>query len=296
MSLFEKIYSFLDRRTEELKLTDQFFVTLRANFEQCLKNKDNISENIIVKIENIFSKENKTWKDAYEIERLMVDLYDDKHIEVELSRRLVEAERNLFPNEYKYYSEQVEKLNENSTGVDRKPILDRLINDLQWRYTLNQLKRVFSQNIRTTISLVFILATLVFFVTLTNINNCKEFYLLISISTGFWGASFSMIVGINDRLKSCGIEELRLLRRFSYILSRAAVGIGASLILCFFLQVDMLSGTVFPDMDAITQSLDSNHLNGKHLSLFVIWSFIAGFSEKFVPNLLAKTEQKTNHT
>lgn len=58
----------------------------------------------------------------------------------------------------------------------------------------------------------------------------------------------------------------------------------------------MLSGSVFPDMTAITTSLDPDQLNGKDLSLFVIWSFIAGFSEKFVPNLLSKTEQKANQT
>lgn len=296
MSFWEYISSFIERSTEESKLTDQFFVTLRANFQQCKKIQDDKYSKIVEKVVAIFNKKNKTWKDAYEIERLMVVLYDEKHIEVELTRRLVEAERSLFLNEYECYKEQVANLTDTSTADDRKPILDRLINDLQWRYTLNQLKRVFSQNIRTTVSFVFIVSTIIFFVTLTNITDCKEFYLLIAIATGFWGASFSMIVTINDRLKNSGIEELRLLRRFSYILSRVAIGIGASLILCFFLQVGMLSGSIFPDMAAITTSLDPDQLNGKDLSLFVIWSFIAGFSEKFVPNLLSKTEQKANQT
>jgi len=274
----------------EPQLTKQFFVTLRSNLQLSLKNKSDHPKEIVEKIDSILIKEDNTWADAYEIERLMINLYGSNQMEIELNRRLVEAERNLFPTEYDYYKKEILKL-DYKKAEKSSALLNRLINDLQWRYTLTQLKREFSQLIRTRFSCCFILSTALFLLTFLAFLLPKGPYLPLLCSTaGLWGASFSMIIFTSNQLSNCGLEDLRLLKTIGYVLSRVTVGCGASLILYFFLKAGMLSGSMFPVMEAITPMPKSGY--GSDLYLLVIWSFLAGFSEKFVPNLLTKTAKK----
>ena len=65
----------------------------------------------------------------------------------------------------------------------------------------------------------------------------------------------------------------------------------SSLILFYAFQSDILTGTFFPVFDP----QNPHHpLDEKNTALLVIWSFISGFSEKLVPDLLIKTEQKVS--
>lgn len=299
MDIKEKIKKFLVKQTEESKLTDQFFVTLRANLEQVKKSQKDLDDKFLEKISCIFDKKDKLWSDAYEIERLIIEMYNENMIDVELERRMVDAERELLDEEYKYYKSKIASFTEENndkkerTAIDlKRTVLSRLINDLQWRNSINQTQRVHSIRIRNITSFIFILATILFFSSFTGLQSLNEYRLMVSLITGFWGASFSMIVSLNERLKQSNLEDLRLLRSFSFTFSRTVIGVGASLILYFFIYSGMLEGSIFPDLDALKNSSISNKIHFKNLSLLIIWSFIAGFSEKFVPNLLSKTEQR----
>lgn len=292
MNFFDKIKSFLERKNQEPILVEQFFVTLRANLEQVKDINDNNKKDSLSIIDNILNKKNKTWSNAYEIERLLIDLYDEDNLDVELNRRLIEAERSLFNEEYIFYQKQIEHtLKEDKNIAFKRYLLSRLTNDLQWRFSIRQTKRVHSIFIRNLVSVIFIVATFTFFMVLKSQEKLNEFCFMIALITGFWGASFSMIVGLNDRLKSSSLDDLRILKSISFVVSRAFVGVGASLILYFFICSQSLEGTIFPDLTSIHESNTMQIVDYKNLSLLVIWSFIAGFSEKFIPNLLSKTEK-----
>ncbi len=60
-------------------------------------------------------------------------------------------------------------------------------------------------------------------------------------------------------------------------------GIGAGSIVLFLFKSEILEGNMMPDLTVdITQS-------GKEWALLIVWCFIAGFSEKLIPNMLSKT-------
>ena len=71
-----------------------------------------------------------------------------------------------------------------------------------------------------------------------------------------------------------------------------------AVVLYFFLQSGLISGSLLPDVTKLdTDSLQSIGIHGmivpnKTWALMVVWSFLAGFSERLVPNILSSTEKK----
>jgi len=89
---------------------------------------------------------------------------------------------------------------------------------------------------------------------------------------------------------------------------RGCVGMTGAVIVSFFLQAGVLSGGLFPafpsiglqvtdfpssqQVGATTQDFARFHLilPDKDLALLIVWSFLAGFSERLVPTILQDTE------
>jgi hypothetical protein len=73
--------------------------------------------------------------------------------------------------------------------------------------------------------------------------------------------------------------------------------IGA-VIVFFFLKSGIVSGVVFPDFSqigveefAIKAPHDPVYFPTESWALLVVWSFLAGFSERLVPSILRETEE-----
>ncbi len=220
---------------------------------------------------------------------------------------------------------------------------------------------------------------------LTFMHSASNQVLAMVIATGFWGATFSMLIGTRKQLENVGFNELRVMRKLVYQAARSMVGVGAAAILFFFLQTDfvnvfassnvlpalnrqlsderslvvqdtvaaivasesanrelsevpglaeaiqkltnevkyvvqvtkaeveqtlegeitLLLGLLYPDdiegRETAKQRLSNDlihlirrelALDPRSLALLIVWSFLAGFSEKLVPNMLSKTEAK----
>ncbi len=112
-----------------------------------------------------------------------------------------------------------------------------------------------------------------------------------AMAAGWMGTSFSMLIGLKNRIQISSISDLKVIHRFDYIFSRALIGMISSLILFYAFQSEILTGTFFPVFDPLNPQYP---LDEKNTALLVIWSFISGFSEKLVPDLLIKTEQKVS--
>jgi hypothetical protein len=307
---------------EEVKeLTKQFFVTLRAYVARLGKQDEDRSPKSFKQIEDLMQS-GETWSDAYQIEQLLVDMFGEHHLEVELQSRLLECESNLRPGLAAHYVKLAATLKE---PAERRALLARLVNDLQWRYTVSEVKRAYSKDITRTTGLVFIVGIAAFAAAVlglavlgkaTSAANDAAHLLLAGLAGG-WGAGFSMLASLKSRIDAADLNDLKLMKSRWILWSRPLIGVGAACILYFFLVSGLLGGAAFPtlksdegatdqkpvaqaDGPATSEKVAKNPsgdsrtppISRKDLALLIVWCFIAGFSERLVPALLAKTEAR----
>jgi hypothetical protein len=280
---------------EITELTDQFYVTLRASLARLSTNGHGANKSFAL-IEQLLSGEAKpSWSGAYQVEQLMVDVFDDRALDVELQTRLLEAESTLRPALTAQYARLAGLA---KTAEEKRALLARLVNDLQWRYTMNEVKRAYSKDITKTTAMIFITAIagfagviLVLAILSTPLSRSGDVLpLLLAGLAGGWGAGFSMLSSLKGRLDEADLNDLKLMKSRWILWSRPLIGVGAACILYFFLASGLLSGAAFPTLTP--DAAGSVDLERKQLALLIVWCFIAGFSERLVPALLAKTEEE----
>ncbi len=291
-------------RTEEIQaLSEQFRVTLEAAAAKVVETDQN--REILSHVRQLLRDPDWSWKYAYEVEQQMVLLYGAEALRTELSRRiLVEAPHVLYPDTTAWYRNQLDKA---QTLEDQRVLLSRLVNDLQWRYTVNETKLGYVRKITGRTGWIFIIAVVIFIGFLfvlwdfgasaagdraaSWVEQHSQFltFMLAAVS-GFLGASFSMVSGLKSRLESSSLNQMKNASSRAILLSRVLVGTGAAMILYFFFESNLLAGEAFPKLVAPAGAEGEAYSPVVHRALLVVWCFIAGFSEKLVPGLLAKTE------
>jgi hypothetical protein len=131
--------------------------------------------------------------------------------------------------------------------------------------------------------------------------------LVIAMASGLFGASFFMMVELQRRIAQGGVADVRDMWTVPMLLLRCIVGVGAASILYFFFRSGLLEGSLWPDLGALGfqpvarvmdgEGREIGYLNaGRKIvpntafALLIVWSFIAGYSQTLVPNLLLSTE------
>lgn len=138
-------------------------------------------------------------------------------------------------------------------------------------------------------------------------NEFFPFGLIIAVVTGFLGSTFFMLVQLQTRLSEGGLTDARDMWTFRMILVRCIVGVGAASILYFFFKTGLLDGSLWPDLqaqgfqklvfsvnDGEIELSDRYYVPNGNMALLIVWSFIAGYSQTLVPNLLLNTEGRQN--
>lgn len=324
--------------SEVRELTAQFYVTLEAYFAKVKSAGAPQCKDAWDRVERLLTQEPRNWTNAYAVEQLLVHLFDDGTVESELQVRAQEARGALRPSLVDYYTAQIAKTD--LVPDQRRALLGRIINDLQWRYTVNEVKRSYTKEITLKTGQLFIGSLLVFAfaVLLTwrfpDLQRFDVRLLVPAILAGCWGAAFSMLSSLRDRLAASDLDDLKLLRARWVLGSRLLIGAGAASVLYFFFVSGLVTGTAFPDFKAATSAQASAVTPAptsaatsaptstptptatstptsaptstptstpaavdsvawlKFFSLLVVWCFVAGFSERMIPGLLASTEAR----
>lgn len=124
--------------------------------------------------------------------------------------------------------------------------------------------------------------------------------LLVGMSAGLFGAAFSMLTQSQRRASQGTLEDIGAGADWHTLLIRGAFGVGGATIVYFFFDSGLLEGTLWPKLNELGFNPVTNNetlkVPNRHLCLLVIWCFIAGFSETFVPNILVNTEARTNRS
>ena len=272
MSIRDKVWGTGKKVTQEevAELTSQFYVTLRASFAQIkregeTKVRNEEAFNRVKTLLELAEGENavQNWTNAYEIEQLLVHLFDDDTVETELAVRILEARSILRPELAAMYDARLEDIQNPPAGgqdmdpqaasMRRRRLLTRLVNDLQWRYIVNEATRRYSKLITKRTAALSVTA-LIFFVVGIVLVATKQFrygdlqLLWVAGLAGTWGATFSMLATVKSRLGESQFDDLKLMKAGSVLLSRAAIGAGAACILFFFLLSGLLAGSAFPSL------------------------------------------------
>ncbi len=278
-------------RTDEFELLNQFYVTVEATYQRINNSIEKKTEETPVETEiSKLLKAPKTWGNIYKIEHLLVDLYDETFIVFEIKRRMLEIDRNLYKEQIDFYNTEVKNLN---TIIEKRNFLSRLINDLQWRYTIRETKHEFQRKARRRSSTVLFGAIIFFMIILfmklfgfyvisyinIDIAKIKQFYILLEVAAaGLFGSSLSIATSINKSIELLSFDNLKITHRMNYIVSRVSIGIGAAMIMYYFIQSGILTA------ETNTTSTDLEYK-------LIILGFIAGFSEKLIPSVINKTSK-----
>lgn len=136
-------------------LLDQFYLTLRST-QTAVESQLPDGNPVCEQIRELFDAP-RSWRGAYEVEQLQCFLLSGAHLETEIRRRLDEAQRHDLP----YVSVLRAQVDDAArwkelTDVEKRPLLHRLINDLQWFYTQRFRRRQTAQLISYRVSLLFL--------------------------------------------------------------------------------------------------------------------------------------------
>ncbi len=130
--------------------------------------------------------------------------------------------------------------------------------------------------------------------------------MIVAMVSGLLGAAFFMLIQLQSRLSEGGLADIRDMWTWRLLFLRCIVGIGAASILYFFFRSGLLGGDLWPkleavNMDLVTQSKvaevallnpGTRIVPNKDFALLIIWSFLAGYSQTLVPNLLLNAEAR----
>lgn len=123
--------------------------------------------------------------------------------------------------------------------------------------------------------------------------------LLVALIMGLLGAAFSMVWMAQKRIQSFALEDIQLQSRWEFLLLRLGFGTGAAVVLYFGFQAGVIHGKLFPQIELLGFTENRPAIGERRLGSWVpnsdfasllVWSFLAGFSENFVPNFLRRAE------
>lgn len=139
-------------------LLEQFYLTLNVMFLGAPAVAGSV---VHERVERLFRSPH-SWRNAYEIEQLLCFVLTDQQLQAELDRRLVEAKALKL----EFVDVINRELQDPGKTVDKRILLHRLLNDLQWFYSKRVHYRSAGKRLMLRVSLLFMVSLVTLFLVL----------------------------------------------------------------------------------------------------------------------------------
>lgn len=120
--------------------------------------------------------------------------------------------------------------------------------------------------------------------------------IVVVIASGILGAAFSLLLQGFDVRNTASSEFYESNAAYSIIILRILLGMSGAVILFFLYGSGFVGSDLFPDLSELKFGMAAgNSLQEQgELGKLIAWSFVAGFSERLVPDQLRSVEMKLN--
>lgn len=243
----------------------------------------------------------RTWEKLYEAEQRLAYRRDDDEVKADWARRSVEAQ-NLGVKSVEAL--RVQFTDAAATESNRKAIYLRLLDDLHFRYAKRRLDRQTRKQTATwlnTIGLIVCIIGLVVFLIgwsfqETLKNYLGQAHLIYAIWCGLLGAYFSSSVSMRTTLATLDYDLLISGYSKWSVVQRLLIGGIAAFLVYLLIAGGLLAGDLFPKAVYSTDLLNPDasakifEIPSVDFAKLLVWSVIAGFSERLLPDQLGRFE------
>ncbi len=209
-------------------LLEQFYSSLESRLE--LRDPDGDKSEAVDAIQQLLREEPKSWTRAYRAEVKMFELLTPAALEVEFQRRLAEGQSVFDSYRSDFYDAATLDLSEE----ERESLYLKLLDDLQWRYTVREAERSSVRISKRGRLLVFAISVVIAVAVLQYLQfKGQSSRVILAAVAGLLGGCFSMLLGMKQ-LDKLRFEQLRVTEKLVEPIGRACIGLMAGVFVYFF--------------------------------------------------------------
>lgn len=280
----------------------------RVNRRKVEDSQDQSIDPIIDKLLEVESNSPITFERLYEAEQRLVAHMTDEDIVADSTRRFVEAQRLGVPS-----AEELKKQFGGATTLEaRRSCFLVLLDDLHFRYqkrTLDRRVRKIRAQQMNMLGLALIVPTALIIIlsfAFENLELLAKFHMIAVLWFGLIGAFMSRMIAFQRVLSIIDYDSLVTDFSFWSTLVRLIIGTLGALMMYFLIIGGIVGGELFPKWSegeligkifvtkpngTVTSPLvPAMDVLSKEFAKLLIWSTIAGFSERLIPDRFAAME------
>lgn len=271
-------------------------------------------EDLLDPLKTVHTGDPPDWNIPNEIEILLVQLKKGPDLEVALDSALLTAEKIGVPS-FATLSKRREGL---AKEDEKQALLAKLLRDTHNRYAERRLEREERWKAAGRMARLGVLLTglVIGIMILLGLEPNFKFWgtdykldhvalarqnTVVCVFFGILGAYLSRLIAFQNGSAKLSYDDLRNGYSGKYLFVRLLVGALSALIVYFVIAGRLIGGELFPQPEGLGgfgplwQTYDGDSYSGptSNFAKLIVWSFIAGFSERFLPDSLSTLEAKS---